>query len=155
MAAATKPSSVIPALVHLSRASSGESAYPCAYADVVARALGQVSHSHSVPVTKDELEKMKDALAQVAELVQQQILFASESEQVYTAVEGRVMREGVAILWMHVTTHQLHVALMDLVHTIEFIPRAIAFWKLLCKRQVRAAIQRGPFEWFLPRYARE
>lgn len=127
-------------------------AQPCELADELARALAAVSKCYSVPVPSHSASEIEAALDEVLDLLQRYRLYSmhAESEQ-FSPRQQKAMESGVRLLWAHVTTYQLHAALIDLVRTVDFMPRAIAFWKKMRHHRVRAVIQRGPFEWFAPR----
>ncbi|RLN91622.1 hypothetical protein BBJ28_00020838, partial [Nothophytophthora sp. Chile5] len=145
-------SSVIRELVSLGRGSPGR----CAHADELARALATVSQCYTVPVPSSAASAIEAALTDVADLLQRHRLFASVGggASTYTPEQRVVMENGLRLLWAHVTTYQLHAALVDLVRTIDFMPRAIGFWKQLRKRTLREILQRGPLEWLLSRSQR-
>lgn len=145
-------SAVIKQLVKLSR----HGHEPCPNSDVLFTALATVSQCYSVPVPSHSAGTIAEALHQVHRLVQQHRLFAEiDPKYQYSSMQKATVEVGLKMLWAHVTTYKLHNALIDVVRTIDSLPRAIAFWKKLRRRQVRATIQEGPIEWFLPRYRRD
>ncbi|KAE9019365.1 hypothetical protein PF011_g5865 [Phytophthora fragariae] len=144
-------SAVIAELVSLGRSSVDR----CPHADALARALAVVSQCYSVPVPSSAASAIQKALADVSDLLQRHRLYANDSTPVvYRPEQHAVINNGVRLLWAHVTTYQLHAALVDLVRTIDFMPRAVAFWKQLKKRTVREIVQRGPMQWLMTRAQR-
>ncbi|POM78455.1 NCA2 domain containing hypothetical protein [Phytophthora palmivora] len=144
-------SAVMTDLVALGRSAVGR----CAHADELARALSVVSQCYSVPVPSSAASTIQKALTDVSELLQHHRLYATDSSPtVYTPEQRIVIESGLRLLWAHVTTYQLHAALVDLVRTIDFMPRSVTFWKQLKKRTVREIIQRGPMQWLLTRAQR-
>ncbi|KAG3096959.1 hypothetical protein PC122_g4748 [Phytophthora cactorum] len=141
-------SAVITALVSLGRSS-------CLHADALARALAVVSQCYSVPVPSSAASAIPKALTDISDLLQRHRLYANDSApSVYTPEQRVVIESGLRLLWTHVTTYQLHAALIDLVRTIDFMPRAVAFWKQMKKRTLREIVQRGPMQWLLSRAQR-
>ncbi|KAF1779404.1 Nuclear control of ATP synthase 2 [Phytophthora cactorum] len=141
-------SAVITALVSLGRSS-------CLHADALARALAVVSQCYSVPVPSSAASAIPKALTDISDLLQHHRLYANDSApSVYTPEQRVVIESGLRLLWTHVTTYQLHAALIDLVRTIDFMPRAVAFWKQMKKRTLREIVQRGPMQWLLSRAQR-
>eukprot|EP00644_Phytophthora_capsici_P001797 jgi/Phyca11/505624/fgenesh2_kg.PHYCAscaffold_14_\ len=127
----------------------------CAHADELARALAVVSQCYSVPVPSSAASAIQKALTEVSDLLQHHRLYASDSApSVYKPEQCVVIENGLRLLWAHVTTYQLHAALVDLVRTIDFMPRSVVFWKQLRKRTVREILQRGPMQWLLSRAQR-
>jgi hypothetical protein len=127
-------------------------AQPCELADELARALAVVSKCYSVPVPSHAASEIEAALVEVLDLLQRYRLYSMHDESdAFSPRQQKAMEDGVRLFWAHVTTYQLHAALIDLVRTVDFMPRAIAFWKKRRHQRVRAVIQRGPFEWFSPR----
>uniref|UniRef100_K3WDK6 Nuclear control of ATPase protein 2 n=1 Tax=Globisporangium ultimum (strain ATCC 200006 / CBS 805.95 / DAOM BR144) TaxID=431595 RepID=K3WDK6_GLOUD len=146
-AATATPAEVVKHLVELSRRGSE----PIPNSDVLFSALAVVSHCYSVPVPSHSAGAIADALHQVHHMMQQHRLFAEiDPKYEYTAMQKATIEVGLRTLWAHVTTYQLHNALIDIVRTIDPLPRAIMYWKKLRKRHVRATLQDGPMEWFLP-----
>ncbi|GMF18934.1 unnamed protein product [Phytophthora lilii] len=144
-------SAVIADLVSLGRSSPTR----CPHADELARALATVSQCYSVPVPSSAASAIQKALGDVADLLQHHRLYADDGAAVeYTPEQRVVIESGLRLLWAHVTTYQLHAALVDLVRTIDFMPRAVAFWKQLKKRTVREILQRGPMQWLMTRAQR-
>jgi hypothetical protein len=144
-------SAVMADLVSLGRSSVAR----CPHADELARALAIVSQCYSVPVPSSAASAIQKALADVSDLLQHHRLYEdNDTPSVYTPVQSVVLESGLRLLWTHVTTYQLHAALIDLVRTIDFMPRAVAFWKQLRRRTVRELIQRGPMQWLLSRAQR-
>lgn len=126
--------------------------HPCELADELARALAAVSKCYSVPVPTHAASEIEAALIEVLDLLQRYRLYSMHDEtEAFSPRQQKAMEAGVRLFWAHVTTYQLHAALIDLVRTVDFMPRAIAFWKKRRHQRVRAVIQRGPFEWFAPR----
>ncbi|KAF1332885.1 Nuclear control of atpase protein 2, partial [Globisporangium splendens] len=146
-AAAATPEEVVKHLVELSHRGSE----PIPNSDVLFSALAVVSRCYSVPVPSHSAGAIADALRQVRHMMQQHRLFAEiDPKYEYTAMQRATIEVGLRTLWAHVTTYQLHNALIDTVRTIDPLPRAIMYWKKLRKRHVRATLQDGPMEWFLP-----
>ncbi|KAK1944074.1 Nuclear control of ATPase protein 2 [Phytophthora citrophthora] len=144
-------SAVIADLVSLGRSSVDR----CAHADELARALAIVSQCYSVPVPSSAASAIQKALTEVSDLLQHHRLYASDrTPSAYSPEQSVVIENGLRLLWAHVTTYQLHAALVDLVRTIDFMPRSVVFWKQLKKRTVREIIQRGPMQWLLSRAQR-
>ncbi|RLN55022.1 hypothetical protein BBJ29_006854 [Phytophthora kernoviae] len=144
-------SAVIAVLVSLGRSSPNG----CPHADELARALSTVSQCYSVPVPSSAASAIQKALTDVSDLLQRHRFYTSDTGSVeYSAEQREAMENGLRLLWAHVTTYQMHAALVHLVRTIDFIPRAVNFWKMLRKRSVRELIQRGPMQWLLSRAQR-
>lgn len=76
------------------------------------------------------------------------------SSQALSESASHRLHRALVCLWANVLTHQLHVALNDSILAVDFIPRALTFWKLQRKKRLRAKIESGPIEWFLPRSQR-
>lgn len=130
---------------------------PLALADELARALALVSRCHAVPVAAGAAREIDAALDELRDLLQRQRLFGSAPADEAAALDEaqqEALGRGVRLLWAHATAHQLLAALVDLVRTVDFMPRAIAFWRKMRRHRVRAVVQRGPFEWFEPRCGR-
>ncbi|TYZ60205.1 hypothetical protein PybrP1_003527 [[Pythium] brassicae (nom. inval.)] len=121
-------------------------------AHVLGSALAAVSQCYVVPVPSQSASAIAAALHELRHLLQQHRIFGEVDGA--TAYETPMTREalarGLQLLWAHTTTYQLHHALIDIVRAIDSLPRAIAFWKKLRRRRVRAMLQNGPFEWLLP-----
>ncbi|ETL98782.1 hypothetical protein F442_04515 [Phytophthora nicotianae P10297] len=144
-------SAVITDLVSLARSSEKR----CPHADALARALAVVSQCYSVPVPSSAASAIPKALTDVSDLLQRHRLYANDNApSVYTSEQRVVIESGLRLLWTHVTTYQLHAALVDVVRTIDFMPRAVAFWKQMKKRTVREILLRGPMQWILSRAQR-
>ncbi|KAI9992202.1 hypothetical protein PInf_017587 [Phytophthora infestans] len=144
-------SAVISDLVSLARSSENR----CPHADALARALAVVSQCYSVPVPSSAASGIPKALTDVCDLLQRHRLYANDNTpSVYTPKQCVAIENGLRLLWTHVTTYQLHAALIDVVRIIDFMPRAVAFWKQMKKRTVREIIQRGPMQWILSRAQR-
>ena len=144
---------VVASTVVKSLASLGRSAvFRCPHADELSRALSLVSQCYSVPVPSHKVSAIHQSLVDVSDLLQYHRLYASERPvDVYTVEQCTVIESGLRLLWSHVTTYQLHAALIDLVQTIDFMPRAVVLWKQSRKRTMRAILQRGPMQWILTR----
>ncbi|CEG38867.1 Nuclear control of ATP synthase 2 [Plasmopara halstedii] len=122
------------------------------HANELARALSIVSQCYSVPVPSSAACAIPKALMDVYDLLQRNRLYANDSTLSIDIEEQReVFEHGLRLLWTHVTTYQLHAALINIVRTIDFIPRAIVFWKQLQKRRLREFLQRGPLQWISSR----
>lgn len=144
-------SAVLKELAALSR----QSPEPCPNADVLCATLATVSQCYTVPVPSHSAGAIDAALHQVRHALQQHRLFAEiDASVAYTPTQREPLERGLRLLWSHATTYKLHSALIDIVRTIDSLPRAIAFWKKLRRHHVRAAIQKGPLEWLLPAYVR-
>lgn len=132
----------------------GRQAVPNAH--VLCAALAAVSQCYAVPVPSHSAGAVAAALHQLRHLLEQHRLYAEvDGAATYTDLaEREALGRGLRLLWAHATTYQLHHALIDMVRAIDSLPRAIAFWKKLRRRRVRAVLQDGPFEWLLPRCAR-
>lgn len=145
---ASVTSAVLKELALLSR----QSPDACPNADVLCTALAAVSQCYSVPVPSHSAGAIADALHQVRHLLQQHRLFAEiDGAHEYPQAQSETLGRALKLLWAHVTTYTLHHALIDIVRTIDSLPRTIAFWKKLRKRHVRATILEGPLEWLQPR----
>ena len=135
----------------------------CPHARVLSRALSLVSQPYSAPVPSSAAAAIQKALTDVADLLQRHRLDTSDENGdendnddarhtvVYTQTECAVMERSVRLLWTHVTTYELHAALIHVMRTIDSLPRALVFWKHLRKCTVREIVQRGPMQWLLTR----
>ena len=133
----------------------------CPHADVLSRTLSLVSQDYSAPVPSCAAAAIQKALTDVADLLQRhQLDVINDNDDdngddrrivAYTLAQRTVIERGLRLLWTHVTTYQLHAALIDMMRTIDFLPRALVFWKHLRKSTVREIVQRGPMQWILTR----
>ncbi|CAI5747331.1 unnamed protein product [Peronospora destructor] len=124
----------------------------CPHANELSRALSLVSQCYSVPVPSNGASAIQNALSDVSDLLQYHRLYARDSPVVvYTSEQRTVIESGLRLLWSHVTTYQLHAALIDLVRTIDFMPRSVVLWKQSRKRTMREILKRGPMQWILTR----
>lgn len=122
-------------------------------AHALCSALTTVSQCYTVPVPSQSASTIAAALHELRHLLQQHRIFGDvDGAVVYAApATQQALARGLQLLWAHAMTYQLHHALIDIVRAIDSLPRAIAFWKKLRRRRVRATLQDGPFEWLLPR----
>lgn len=125
------------------------------HAEELARALAIVSQCYSVPVPSSATSAIPKALLDVSDLLQRHRLYENDTVLCdYPTEQCPVLESGLRLLWTHVTTYQLHAALIDLVRTIDYMPRAITFWKHLETRTWREVVQRGPLQWCVSRMQR-
>ncbi|CAI5723413.1 unnamed protein product [Peronospora farinosa] len=118
----------------------------------LSRALSLVSQCYSVPVPSNGACAIQKSLSDVTDLLQYHRLYTRDGPVVvYTSEQCTVIESGLRLLWSHVTTYQLHAALIDLVRTIDFMPRSVVLWKQSRKRTMREILQRGPMQWILTR----
>lgn len=121
------------------------------YIDLLTRAQVLVAHRHSLSAPSRANAAVLEALTEMRNLLDQnQIRSVDQAAPYLTSQQQAVLESGLLSLWAKVVTHKLFAALGDLVMTIDFIPDAIRFWKNLRRRQIRAIIQSGPYEWFQP-----
>uniref|UniRef100_M4BLQ4 Nuclear control of ATPase protein 2 n=1 Tax=Hyaloperonospora arabidopsidis (strain Emoy2) TaxID=559515 RepID=M4BLQ4_HYAAE len=133
----------------------------CPHADVLSRTLSLVSQDYSAPIPSCAAAAIQKALTDIADLLQRhQLDVINDNDDdngddrrivAYTLAQRTVIERGLRLLWTHVTTYQLHAALIDMMRTIDFLPRALVFWKHLRKSTVREIVQRGPMQWILTR----
>ncbi|DAZ96432.1 TPA: hypothetical protein N0F65_006478 [Lagenidium giganteum] len=118
------------------------------HAEVVAEALGAVAATHSPASPTASAAAISTALDRVQGVLQHFQLYARHSERQFDAKQQDVLDAGVTRLWGNVVMYELHLALSDLVRTVDFMPRALKFWKLQRKKPFRAQIESGPYDWF-------
>ncbi|TDH71232.1 hypothetical protein CCR75_003483 [Bremia lactucae] len=127
----------------------------CPHTDDLARALAVVSQCYSVPVPSSAASTISKALTDVSDLLQHHRQNSNTNlSPKYTQAQCVIIENGLRLLWAHVTMYQLHAALIDLVRTIDFMPRALGFWRQLRKHTIREILQRGPLQWLLSRAQR-
>ncbi|CAH0482397.1 unnamed protein product [Peronospora belbahrii] len=144
----TLTSTVMTNLSSLLRASTTH----CPHVNELSRALSIVSQCYNVPVPSSGASAIQKALTDVSDLLQHHRLYTGDNTvRLYTPEQRIVIENGLRLFWMHVTTYELHAALIDLVRTIDFIPRSVALWKQLKKQTIREILQRGPMQWILTR----
>ncbi|UIZ24661.1 hypothetical protein KXD40_006789 [Peronospora effusa] len=144
---------VVTSAVTKNLASLGKSSITsCLHAHELSRALSLVSQCYSVPVPSNGACAIQKSLSDVTDLLQYHRLYTRDSPVVvYTLEQCTVIESGLRLLWSHMTTYQLHAALIDLVRTIDFMPRSVVLWKQSRKRTMREILQRGPMQWILTR----
>jgi hypothetical protein len=123
----------------------------CSHAAILAQSLRLVEMFNNVRHDGNDIS-VEIVLDKIRLQLQQHDLHVLKDEEVLNPYESKMMEEGLTSLWAHVCAYHLQLALHQILESIDFIPRALLFWKKRRKRFIRTTIELGPFEWFIPRF---